>query len=117
MEAGFGSECHFMSISIIVPAFNEYDLIVDCIGSIRYAMTASAITDYELIVVDNNSTDGTGSRAQGLGAKAIVEKRKGVTRARQAGLEAASNDIVAFIDADNMIPHDWAKYALIAINK
>jgi glycosyltransferase involved in cell wall biosynthesis len=117
METGFGGGCGFMSVSFIIPAFNEYDLIADAIGSVRYAAISAGIKDPEIIVVDNNSTDGTGERAKGLGAQVIVEKRKGVTRARQAGLEASSNEIVAFIDADNMIPSDWVKYALLAINK
>jgi glycosyltransferase involved in cell wall biosynthesis len=105
------------SISFVVPCLNEEDLIVDCIGSIKDVAKYSRLKPYEIVVVDNGSTDSTANRARGLGARVVVEKEKGITRARQAGFEASLYDTVAFIDADNVLPHDWAKYALQALNK
>jgi glycosyltransferase involved in cell wall biosynthesis len=103
-------------ISFVIPAYNEEELIADCIGSIRYAVALAKIKEYEIIVVDNNSTDNTSNRAKGLGAKVISEKRKGVTRARQAGLEAARYELVAFIDADNFLPEEWVRFALATMD-
>jgi glycosyltransferase involved in cell wall biosynthesis len=103
-------------LSVVVPAYNEEALIVDCIDSIKAAAKFSRIKPYEIVVVDNASTDNTANRARGLGARVVSEKHKGITRARQAGFKAAQHPIIAFIDADNVIPHDWIKYALMALH-
>lgn len=99
-------------ISFIVPAFNEEALIVNCIQSI--IREAGNIT-YEIIVVDNGSTDQTAELARLCGAKVISEPTKGITHARQTGFEVAKYDLVAFIDADNELPPDWLDYALQAV--
>lgn len=99
-------------ISFIVPAYNEEVLIADCIRSIK----ALGLPSYELIVVDNGSTDRTGDVAWEMGARVLPEPHKGVTRARQAGFEVASGDILAFVDADNILPKSWLRAALSALS-
>lgn len=95
-------------ISFIIPAYNEAALVGACIRSI----TMNCVVPHEIIVVDNNSTDDTMGAAIRAGAIVILETRKGVTRARQAGFEAARFGIVAFIDADSEIPPGWVRRAL-----
>lgn len=99
-------------ISFVIPAFNEEGLVELCIQSIR--KEARNLT-YEIIVVDNGSTDETVMLANLAGATVVSAPRKGVTRARQAGFEASKYDIVAFVDADNEIPQGWLNCALLAI--
>lgn len=103
-------------ISFVIPAWNEEYIIGQCIRSIQNEADNSGLP-YEVIVIDNNSTDYTGCVAQLHGAKVIVEKAKGVTRARQKGFEEAQYELVAFIDADNMLPEGWLKHAMKAMEK
>lgn len=101
-------------ISFVIPAFNEESLVADCILAIRIDAYGR---EYEIIVSDNNSTDNTAEIARSYGATVVTEAHKGVTRARQAGLNATKYDIVAFIDADNRIPQGWCDAALKALNQ
>lgn len=89
-------------LSFVIPAYNEEALIARCLGSIRREVPAA-----DILVVDNGSTDNTAAVARFLGATIISEARKGITRARQAGLEAVDTSWVAFIDADNELPPGW----------
>ena len=100
-------------ISWIIPAYNESALISRAIDSIH--RECENWINYEIIVVDNGSTDRTAEIARTCGATVIEEPAKGVTRARQKGLEAAAYNIVAFIDADNEIPPGWAVCAIWAL--
>jgi len=62
---------------------------------------------YRPIVVDNGSTDGSGSVARDLGAQVVVEPRRGFGSACWAGLTHATSDVVAFMDADaSLDPHE-----------
>lgn len=61
-----------------------------------------------MLVVDNASTDATAQRAAAFSSVRVVpEPRKGLTRARQAGLCAATGEVVAYVDADTQMPRDW----------
>lgn len=101
-------------ISFVVPAYNEADLIEACIHSIQ---VAAYHIESEIIVVDNGSTDNTALLAAQAGARVILEPVKGITKARQAGFQAAKYDVVAFIDADSELPKDWVEYALKALEQ
>ena len=96
-----------MIYSAIIPAYNEQDRIEACINSVRRAFEWSYPESYEIIVVDNGSTDATAEIAREAGCVVIREPKKGVTRARQAGLKAARGTRVAFVDADNILPPGW----------
>jgi hypothetical protein len=91
-------------ISIVIPAFNEARYIGDCLASLEAQTTR---TPYEVIVVDNGSTDATASIARTLGATVTSESRQGVCWARQAGLELANGHIVVSADADTCYPATW----------
>ncbi len=88
-----------LTISVVIPCFNEEEGIAHVLQN---------LPDYidEAIVVDNNSTDGTAEVAQSLGARVIHESRKGYGSAYQAGLPAATGDIIATIDGDGTYPAD-----------
>ncbi len=89
--------------SVVIPAFNEANYIANTLAS----LTQQTFTDFEVIVVDNNSTDQTATIAKGLSARVIKEKRPGVCWARQAGTEAANGDIVVSTDADTTFSPQW----------
>jgi glycosyltransferase involved in cell wall biosynthesis len=86
-----------LTISVVIPCFNEEEGIAHVLRGMP------AYVD-EVIVVDNNSTDGTGDVARSLGAKVIHEGRKGYGSAYQAGLPHATGDIIATVDGDGTYP-------------
>lgn len=96
-----------MDISVVIPAYNEEEFIGKCLDSLlRQEFRGS----YEIIVVDNASTDRTAEICREKGVTVISEPRKGVVFARQAGFEKARGDIIATTDADTVLPVDWLNY-------
>lgn len=103
-----------MKISFIIPAYNEEKLISNCIESIKKELFRCHkwVTDFEIIVVDNNSTDLTkeivlNKCSSNSGVKVIDCYEKGVTHSRNEGYKVAKFPYLAFIDADNEIPNGW----------
>jgi glycosyltransferase involved in cell wall biosynthesis len=94
-----------MDVSVVIPAHNEEKYIERAIRSIH----AQTVVPCELIVVDNCCTDRTPHIAQTLGARVVVEKKKGIVHARNAGFDAAKGDVIARIDADTQAAPDWIK--------
>lgn len=93
-----------MKISIVIPVYNE----AASLGACLEAIAAQAETPYEVIVVDNNSTDGTAAIAAGYSFVTLLsEERQGVAHARNRGFDAASGDIIGRIDADTLLPPSW----------
>ena len=97
-----------MPVSVVVCTYNRAALLGACLDS----LLAQERPADEIWVVDNNSTDAT---AQVVAERArrwpqlryLLEPRQGVTHARNAGLQAASSEICAFIDDDEEAPPDW----------
>ena len=90
--------------SIVIPAFNEEDYIGDTIDSL-HAQTYRG--SFEIVVVDNKSTDKTAEVAKKHGARVVRENNSGVCWARQKGTEAAIGEIVISTDADTVFSSDW----------
>ena len=88
-----------IKISVIIPTFNRLDFIKDAIDSV---LSQSYVVD-EIIVVDNNSTDGTNTliKKKYPQIKLIQEKKQGVSNARNTGILNAKNDWIAFLDSDD----------------
>jgi len=95
-----------MKTSFIIPAYNEEKYIEDCLRSIY---NLEGVEDFEVIVVDNNSTDKTAEivNKKFPQAKVIKEMKKGPTWARKKGFEEASGDILVYLDADARVPVDY----------
>ncbi|MGE0874799.1 MAG: glycosyltransferase [Burkholderiales bacterium] len=91
-----------MKFSIVVPAFNEEQLLPATLARIHAATRAFAgAHDWELIVCDNNSTDRTAEIAHGAGARVVFEPVNQIGRARNRGAAAAAGDWLVFVDADS----------------
>ncbi len=90
--------------SIVIPAYNEARFIAGCLESLKSQNTK---TSFEIIIVDNGSTDSTDKIAESFGARVVYEKRKGVCWARQAGFKAAKGEIVISTDADTEFKPNW----------
>jgi glycosyltransferase involved in cell wall biosynthesis len=85
------------TVSVVIPCFNEEHGI---------AAVLKGMPEYvdQVVVVDNNSTDETGRIAKEMGAEVIFETKKGYGNAYQAGLPAATGDIIATADGDGTYP-------------
>lgn len=94
-----------MHLSIVIPAFNEEQLILDCLDSIKVSVGANANPGFthEVIVVDNNSSDKTAELATQAGAKVVFEPINQIGRARNTGAAAATGDWLLFVDADSLL--------------
>ena len=94
-----------LKISLIIPAYNEENYLPACLDAVMQNV-ASGVS--EIIVVDNNSTDGTKAVVERYpGVKYVFEPEKGITRARQRGFVSASGDILAYVDADTHPLPGW----------
>jgi len=94
-----------MFVSVVIPAYNEEKYLPACLQALREQ--AYPTDRYEVIVVDNASTDATKEIACRFGARVIHEPVKGIARARQAGFETARGEIIASTDADTVVPPFW----------
>jgi glycosyltransferase involved in cell wall biosynthesis len=92
-------------VSIIIPTLNEQSGIEKTIMGIPNSELQTELGyGVEIIVIDGESTDSTVEVAKGMGAKVIIEKRKGYGRALKSGFAAAKGQIIVTIDADNTYP-------------
>jgi len=92
------------SLSVVIPAYNEEDYLLSCLESIGRQDYPGG---YEVIVVDNASTDNTARIARDWGAKVVYESKRSPACARQKGAEVATGELIAFIDADTQAPAHW----------
>ena len=95
-------------ISIIVPVYNVEDYIRPCLDSIL----AQTYTNFEAILVDDGSKDGSGSVCDEYAEKdsrfIVVHKENGgVSSARNKGLEIAKGEYIAFVDSDDWIENNY----------
>jgi len=93
------------SISVVIPAYNEADYLGPTLTAAK-AAAACYRGPVEIIVVDNNSTDGTGEIARAVGATVVFEPKNQIARARNAGAAVASGDYLVFLDADTRVEGD-----------
>jgi len=96
--------------SVVIPAYNEQDYVAACLQSLTWQKTK---TKFEVILIDNNSTDNTNKIANSfkdkLNIRVIVEKQQGRGVARWRGFEEANGKIIFSTDADTILPEDWVE--------
>ena len=88
-------------VSVIIPTYNREDLIKDAISTVL----AQTYKNFEIIVVDDGSEDGTAEVVRGFGderIKYIFQENSGVSAARNNGIKNASGEYVAFLDSDDL---------------
>lgn len=101
------------TVSIIVPAFNEATRIENCVRSIQL----TSYDRYEVVLVDDGSTDGTlelmkGVAAADLRIKVLSQPTMGRGAALTLGLRHSSGEVVVFLDADLVLSRDTVKRVL-----
>jgi GT2 family glycosyltransferase len=99
-------------VSIIVPTYNRDRYLQGALSSLIGQETNDQF-DFEVVVVDNGSTDDTRSVVAGIANEGlapvhyVLETREGVANARNAGIRAANGDWYAFFDDDQLAISDW----------
>jgi O-antigen biosynthesis protein len=93
-------------ISVVVATYNAARTLDDCLASLR----TLRYPDYEVIVVNDGSTDDSQSIIERYPFRAITTENHGVSAARNEGLRAATGEIVAYIDSDARADPDWLAY-------
>jgi glycosyltransferase involved in cell wall biosynthesis len=92
-------------ISIVIPVKNDAQRLAVCLGSLKQQ---DYPTDrFEVIVVDNGSSDGSAKVAAESGAKVLVNPGLKVGALRNRGVAASRGSILAFVDADHELPRNW----------
>ncbi len=91
-------------VSIIIPAYNEAGSIRDVVNKIRETLSRSG-HEYEIIVVDDGSSDGTAAKLVGQGAVILTHpENKGYGASLKTGIRSAKGDVVVIMDADGTYP-------------
>ncbi|MCQ2506879.1 MAG: glycosyltransferase family 2 protein [Lachnospiraceae bacterium] len=99
-----------MRFSVVIPCYNSKDTIVKTVESVL----AQTIKDFEIIVVNDGSTDDTDFDClRKLGCLVLEQENGGVSRARNAGIKHANGDFICFLDSDDL----WEKKHLEVLSK
>jgi len=99
--------------TVVVAAYNAAATLGECLSSIRELN----YPDYQTIVIDDGSTDSTSEIANQSGVRTIRVEHQGLAAARNAGVDAASGEVVAFIDADARADRDWLYHLVETISR
>src|SRR5439155_21961247 len=97
-------------IPVVVATYNAARTLGDCLESLRQLR----YPDYEVIVVNDGSTDGSEPIIDRYPFRAITTPNQGVSAARNEGLGAATGAIVAYIDSDARADPEWLSYQAAA---
>ena len=95
-------------LSIVLPVYNVDRWLSECLNSIR----AQTFTDWEALLVDDGSTDFSGVICDHYSHrdprfKVIHQENRGVSAARNVGIEAAAGDLLVFIDPDDFVSTNY----------
>lgn len=115
-----------MNISVIICCYNSVDRITPTLQHLAQQVLIDGLM-FEIILVDNNSTDGTSAFAESkwrnmslnIPLRIVYEPRPGLTNARKKGIESSVGDIIIFCDDDNWLDEGYIKnvYDLFRVNR
>lgn len=95
-----------MKVSVIIPTYNEEDVIDGCLKS----LSKQSLEDFEIIMVDDGSTDSTVKKIRDLNLRnltLLTQEHKGAGAARNLGALKAKGEIIVFVDADMTFDEDF----------
>jgi len=99
------------SVSVVIPAFNAFASLAQTIASVQ----AQTCTDWEALIIDDGSTDGTATLVRELQARdsrlrLLSVPNRGVSAARNRGVAEAHSPLIAFLDADDLWHPDKLRF-------
>jgi len=94
-----------MLISVIIPTYNEEKVIAECLSS----LSSQSEKDFEIIIVDDGSTDKTSEIVENFSVKFLKQQHQGPAMARNLGAKEAKGKILVFVDADMTFDKDFLK--------
>mgnify|MGYP003694441611 CR=1 FL=1 len=109
-EAPFSRTSRVPRISVVVCTYNGARTIRDCCEGLRRL----DYPNFEVIVVNDGSTDATAAIVEEYGFRVISGENRGLSHARNVGLHAATGEIVAYTDDDAYPDPDWLRYLAAA---
>jgi GT2 family glycosyltransferase len=112
-ETPFPANPSWPKASVVVCTYNNESTLCDCFDG----LLALEYPDYEVIVVNDGSTDRTDEITREYGFRLISTENRGLANARNAGLWAATGQIVAYIDADARPDPHWLSHLATAFDK
>src|SRR5262245_10373919 len=109
----FAPSASWPKISVVVCTYNNEDTLRECYDGLERL----EYPDYEVIVVNDGSTDRTDAITTEYGFRLISTENRGLANARNSGLHAATGEIVAYIDADARPDPYWLSHLAVAFQK
>ncbi len=103
------------AISVIIPARNASDTLPECLAALENQTVPRE--RYEVIVVDDGSSDQTSSVAQRDGVVVVRQPHMGPAAARNRGAEVAQGDVLLFLDADCVPSPDWIEQMVSSLSE
>jgi glycosyltransferase involved in cell wall biosynthesis len=103
-------------ISCIIPAHNEEELIAGTLAALHESARAVG-SPYELVVVNDASSDCTGAIALEHGARVVTVSHRQIAATRNAGAVAATGELLVFVDADTVVPARALRAAVRALRR
>ena len=105
-------------LSVVVPVYNVLDYLEKCVASVQ----AQTLEDWELLLVDDGSTDGCGALCDRLAGedprvRAIHQENQGLGGARNTGIAAAQGEFLLLLDSDDWLAPEIAAHAVAAAER
>lgn len=101
------------NVSFIIPMFNAEKTIEQCLTCIRNLDYPES--KIQIVVVDNHSTDSSASIVKSFGIDLLLKTEGNISRVRNHGANAATGEILAFVDSDCLVQPNWLNAALPAL--
>ena len=106
------------ALSVVIPVYNVKDYLKDCLDSI----ISQSFSDFEVILVDDGSTDGSGDlcdifAGQDSRIQVIHQQNRGLSGARNSGIQKVTGQWLAFVDSDDILPTDAFENMLSCVNE
>jgi O-antigen biosynthesis protein len=109
--APFSPSGRWARISVIVCTHNGQKTLDECLER----LTTLTYPDFEVIVVNDGSSDASAEIARARGARLVETGHRGLSHARNVGIAHATGEIVAFLDDDAYPDHDWLYYVAASL--
>ena len=111
-----------MFLSVVIPTYNRLPILQKCLLALEAQDPSAEITGYEVVLVDDGSTDATVSwlRQHSLllpHLRLIEQEHGGPAKGRNRGVEAARGDVVVFIDSDLVVTPSFLRCHAVALER